>query len=69
MSVPESIQEYLRMFGSELGDRILQTYPALHNAQIPYRRGLRDCFENHSPPRLSPQWRLRRSGIRNAVLQ
>src|SRR5437868_862776 len=35
MSIPESIAGYLRMFGSELGERIVQSYPALHNAQDP----------------------------------
>jgi hypothetical protein len=32
MAVPESIHDYLRMFAGELGERILQTYPALHSA-------------------------------------
>jgi superfamily II DNA or RNA helicase len=35
MSVPGSIHEYLRMFGSEVGERIVRSYPALHNAQDP----------------------------------
>jgi hypothetical protein len=35
MSVPETIADYLRMFGSELGERIVHCYPALHNAQDP----------------------------------
>jgi hypothetical protein len=29
---PKSIHDYLRIFASELGERILQTYPALHGA-------------------------------------
>jgi len=32
MAVPESIHDYLRTFAGELGERILQTYPALHSA-------------------------------------
>src|ERR1035438_2948455 len=35
MSVPNSIQDYLRAFGGKLGERILQTFPALHNAHDP----------------------------------
>jgi hypothetical protein len=35
MSVPKSISDYLRLFGSELGDRVLQSYPALHNLPDP----------------------------------
>ena len=32
MPIPDSIHGYLRMFGAELGDRILESYPALHDA-------------------------------------
>ena len=32
MAIPESIHDYLRRFAGELGERILQTYPALHGA-------------------------------------
>jgi len=35
MSVPNSMQDYLRMFAGELGERILQAFPALHNAHDP----------------------------------
>jgi len=35
MSLPQSICDYLRLFGSELGDRIIQNYPALHNVEDP----------------------------------
>jgi hypothetical protein len=35
MPVPDSIQDYLRMFAGELGERILQSYPPLHDAQDP----------------------------------
>src|SRR5258708_4036249 len=35
MPVPNSMQDYLRMFAGELGDRILESFPALHNAHDP----------------------------------
>ena len=35
MPVPNSMQDYLRMFAGELGDRILDSFPALHNAHDP----------------------------------
>ena len=35
MSVPNSMNDYLRTFGGELGERILQSFPALHNAHDP----------------------------------
>jgi hypothetical protein len=35
MAISQSIHDYLRMFAGELGERILQTYPALHGAQDP----------------------------------
>jgi hypothetical protein len=35
MPIPTSMQDYLRRFSGELGDRILQSFPALHNAQDP----------------------------------
>jgi hypothetical protein len=35
MSVSKSIHDYLRMFAGELGERILQSFPALHNAHDP----------------------------------
>ena len=35
MSVPNSLQDYLRMFAGELGERILQIFPALHSATDP----------------------------------
>ncbi len=35
MTIPENIGNYLRRYASELGDRILQTYPALHNPGDP----------------------------------
>jgi hypothetical protein len=35
MPAPISMHDYLRMFAGELGDRILQTYPALQKADDP----------------------------------
>lgn len=35
MTIPENIGNYLMRYASELGDRILQTYPALHNPGDP----------------------------------
>ena len=35
MPVPNSMQDYLRMFAGELGNRILESFPALHNAHDP----------------------------------
>ncbi len=37
MTIPENIGAYLMRYASELGDRILQTYPALHIPAIPYQ--------------------------------
>src|SRR5229473_4660819 len=35
MPVSKSIHDYLRMFAGELGERILLSFPPLHNAQDP----------------------------------
>jgi len=35
MSIPSTIAEYLSCFSQELGDRILQIYPALQSPQDP----------------------------------
>jgi hypothetical protein len=35
MPVPHTIHEYLRLFASELGERIVQTYPALQKPEDP----------------------------------
>jgi hypothetical protein len=35
MPVPNTIHKYLRLFASELGERIVQTYPALQTADDP----------------------------------
>ena len=35
MPVPERISDYLREFASELGDRILESFPPLHGVNDP----------------------------------
>src|SRR6202140_5279976 len=35
MAIPESIYDYLRLYASELGERIVQSYPALQKADDP----------------------------------
>ncbi len=35
MPVPENISEYLMMYASELGDRILKSFPPLHAVDDP----------------------------------
>jgi hypothetical protein len=35
MPIPESIHDYLRLYSSELGGRIVQNYPALQKADDP----------------------------------
>ena len=35
MPCPQTIENYLRAFAPELGERILQTFPALHNPGDP----------------------------------
>src|SRR5580658_4485023 len=35
MTIPSSIGSYLKQYSQELGDRILQTYPALHGPADP----------------------------------
>ena len=35
MPIPNTIHDYLRLFASELGDRIMQSYPALQTADDP----------------------------------
>ena len=45
MSIPSTIAEYLSCFSQELGDRILQIYPALQAPQDPCRSGSRRCCE------------------------
>jgi hypothetical protein len=47
MSVPNSIHDYLRMFACELGERILQSFPALHNAHDPLSPRLPSCSSLH----------------------
>jgi hypothetical protein len=67
MSVPESIHQYLRMFGSGLGDRILKSYPALHNAQDPLSSRLARLLRKPFPAQavaamsVAKKWEKKRS--------
>jgi hypothetical protein len=49
MSTPKSISDYLRVFGSELGDRVLQSFPALHNLRDPISPRLRTLLRKPFP--------------------
>jgi superfamily II DNA or RNA helicase len=49
MSIPKTIADYLRTFGSELGDRVLQKYPALHDVQDPVSSRLRTLLRKPFP--------------------
>ena len=35
MSIPETIQDYLRRFSKQMGERIIETYPCLHTPGDP----------------------------------
>src|ERR1041384_467506 len=49
MSVPGSISDYLRQFGTELGERILQTYPALYKPGDPVSPRMRTLLRKPYP--------------------
>jgi len=49
MSVPGSLSDYLRQFGAELGERILQTYPALYKPGDPVSPGMRTLLRKPYP--------------------
>lgn len=49
MSVPGSISDYLRQFGSDLGERILQTYPALYKPGDPVSPRMRTLLRKPYP--------------------
>ena len=44
MSIPSTIAEYLSCFSQELGDRILQIYPALQAPQDPVSERFKTLF-------------------------
>jgi hypothetical protein len=49
MPAPTSIHEYLRQFASELGERILQDYPALQKPDDPLSPRLRTLLRKPFP--------------------
>jgi superfamily II DNA or RNA helicase len=49
MSVPGSVSEYLRQFGAELGERILQMYPALYKPGDPISPRMRTLLRKPYP--------------------
>src|SRR5207253_7667310 len=67
MPVPNSMQDYLRMFAGELGERILQSFPALHNAHDPVSPLLATLLRKSFLAERSPRWVSPRSGKRTAV--
>src|ERR1700730_256595 len=67
MPVPNSIHDYLRMFAGELGERILQSFPALHNAHDPLSPRLATLLRKPFPAQavaamgLAKKWERERS--------
>jgi hypothetical protein len=67
MPVPNSIHDYLRMFAGELGERILQSFPALHNAHDPVSPRLATLLRKPFPAQavaamgLAKKWESERS--------
>src|SRR5258708_19420306 len=67
MSVPDSIHDYLRAFAGELGERILQSFPALHNVHDPVSPRLATLLRKRFPAQavaamgLSKKWERERS--------
>ena len=49
MSTPQTIADYLRQFGGELGERILQMYPALYNPSDPISPRMRTLLRKPYP--------------------
>jgi hypothetical protein len=67
MPVPNTIHEYLRLFASELGERIMQTYPALQKADDPLSPRLATLLRKPFPAQavaamgLAKKWERERS--------
>ena len=67
MSVPNSIHDYLRMFAGELGERILQSFPALHSAHDPVSPRLATLLRKPFPAQIvaamgiAKKWETERS--------
>src|SRR5260370_33383363 len=67
MPIPESIHDYLRSYASELGERIMQTYPALQKADDPLSPRLATLLRKPFPAQavaamcLAKKWERERS--------
>lgn len=67
MSVPTSMHDYLRMFAGELGERILQSYPALQKADDPLSPRLATLLRKPFPAQavaamgIAKKWEMDRS--------
>jgi superfamily II DNA or RNA helicase len=67
MPVPNTIYEYLRLFGTELGERIVQVYPALQKADDPLSPRLATLLRKPFPAQavaamgLAKKWESERS--------
>jgi hypothetical protein len=67
MPVPNTIHEYLRRFACELGERIMQTYPALQTADDPLSPRLASLLRKPFPAQavaamgLAKKWEGERS--------
>ena len=46
MAAPASISDYLRMYGSALGERVLSRFPALHSPDEPDWPALKPCAKS-----------------------
>jgi hypothetical protein len=49
MSTPDTIGEYLRLFATELGERILQHYPPLHGIEDGFSPLVRELLRKPFP--------------------
>src|SRR5216684_2850381 len=67
MPIPESIHDYLRLYSFELGERIVQSYPALQKADDPLSPRLATLLRKPFPAQavaamgLSKKWERERS--------
>ena len=67
MPVPNTIHDYLRQFGTELGERIVQYYPALQKADDPLSPRLATLLRKPFPAQavaamgLAKKWESERS--------
>ena len=67
MPVPKTIHEYLRLFGTELGERIVHNYPALQKPDDPLSPRLATLLRKPFPAQavaamgLAKKWERERS--------